>query len=364
MLTCASIRQTMEKEQLQLFETEPEKPRCSRQVQQRVILRQGDCLELMPELPDKSVDLAIIDWPYNIKKADWDSIPNYLEWCGRVLKEHERILKENGSMYIFHNKFSFIVDIFRWIAENTGFVFKQFIYWDKLTDANKGFAHQRLSIDSMRNYYNGFAEYVLYYTFQDETGLDAITEQYIKPKNPFAAYLRDEFKRADVNNKDIAALFPSKTGGLTGCVSNWLNGDNVITRDQYIKIRNHLNNGTVKYLRREYEYLRREYEDLRREYEENRYSFNVQNVSFDFRCNSTCWKYWPNGNNGHETPKPEPLIKNIIRHSSNEGDTVIDAFMGSGTTGAVCVKENRAFIGIEKNADKFKSASKRIHSAI
>jgi hypothetical protein len=49
--------------------------------------------------------------------------------------------------------------------------------------------------------------------------------------------LRIEFENANVNNKEIAKLFPSRTGGLTGCVSNWLNGDNVITEEQYLKVR-------------------------------------------------------------------------------------------------------------------------------
>ena len=59
-----------------------------------------------------------------------------------------------------------------------------------------------------------------------------------KTKNPFSKYLKEQFKKANITNKEISKLFPSKTGGLTGCVSNWLNGDNVITKEQYLKIRN------------------------------------------------------------------------------------------------------------------------------
>jgi hypothetical protein len=87
----------------------------------------------------------------------------------------------------------------------------------------------------------------------DKTGLEMINEQ-LKPLNPFANYLKEEFKRANVSNREIAKLFPSRTGGLTSCVSNWLNGDNVITEKQYLIIREYLNN----------EYLRKEYEDQRR----------------------------------------------------------------------------------------------------
>ena len=62
-------------------------------------------------------------------------------------------------------------------------------------------------------------------------------EEKIKPRHPFALYMTKEFKKAGVKNKEVAKLFPSKTGGLTGCVSNWLNGENTPTEEQYLKIR-------------------------------------------------------------------------------------------------------------------------------
>lgn len=50
------------------------------------------------------------------------------------------------------------------------------------------------------------------------------------------------------------------------------------------------------------------------------------------------------------TPKPESLIEKILRIASNEGDLVVDSFLGSGTTAAVAMKMNRSFIGIEDGA--------------
>lgn len=49
----------------------------------------------------------------------------------------------------------------------------------------------------------------------------------------------------------------------------------------------------------------------------------------------------------HPTQKPESLISHLVGLLSSEGDTVLDPFMGSGTTGVVCKKLNRNFIGIE-----------------
>jgi DNA modification methylase len=66
---------------------------------------------------------------------------------------------------------------------------------------------------------------------------------------------------------------------------------------------------------------------------------------------------------GHPTCKPEEIVKNLIINSSNEGDIVLDCFMGSGTTGAVSVGINREFIGIELDEQYFNIAQNRINNA-
>lgn len=315
----------------------------------------GDCLDLMQKIRDESVDLIICDPPYNIGKDSWDTVVDYENWMLSVFKECDRVLKDTGAFYLFHNKIHTIFQLMEKISSGTELIFKQFITWCKINEEfqNNGYVKQRLSIDMMRNYYGGFTEYCLYYTLQDETGLEAITEEYIKPKNPFAIYLRSEFKKAGVSNRSIAALFPSKTGGLTGCVSNWLNGDNVITEEQYLKIREYLNG----------EYLRKEYEDLRKEYEELRYKFNVQTVNGDLYCNSNVWLYPPGQSNGHITPKPIALLENIIRHSTGDGDVVFDPFSGSGTTATAAINTHRKFIGIEKEQEYVTLSNNRIRNA-
>ena len=65
----------------------------------------------------------------------------------------------------------------------------------------------------------------------------------------------------------------------------------------------------------------------------------------------------------HPTIKPLELIKRHIINSSNEGDTILDCFMGSGTTGVACMNTNRKFIGIELDKNYFDIASKRIEEA-
>lgn len=62
----------------------------------------------------------------------------------------------------------------------------------------------------------------------------------------------------------------------------------------------------------------------------------------------------------HPTQKPVALMEYLIRTYSNAGDVVLDNAMGSGTTGVACVKNDRKFIGIEKDESYFKIACNRI----
>ena len=62
----------------------------------------------------------------------------------------------------------------------------------------------------------------------------------------------------------------------------------------------------------------------------------------------------------HPTQKPLALMEYLVKTYSNEGDTVLDFTMGSGTTGVACVNTNRDFIGIEKDENYFNIAKKRI----
>lgn len=64
----------------------------------------------------------------------------------------------------------------------------------------------------------------------------------------------------------------------------------------------------------------------------------------------------------HPSEKPIDLMKILINNSSNEGDIVLDPFMGSGTTGIACKQLNRNFIGIEIDDGYFNIAKERIGS--
>lgn len=70
----------------------------------------------------------------------------------------------------------------------------------------------------------------------------------------------------------------------------------------------------------------------------------------------------PNHNSLHPTQKPVALFEYLLKTYSNEGMTIFDPCMGSGTTGVACKNTNRSFIGIEKDENYFKIAEQRINA--
>ena len=99
-------------------------------------LWQGDCLELMKNIPDGSVDLVLTDPPYgmafksNYRKEKYNEIQNdkSLEWLERYISECYRVLKNNSAIYCFcswHN-----VDVFKQTIEKK-FKIKNILIWEK-----------------------------------------------------------------------------------------------------------------------------------------------------------------------------------------------------------------------------------------
>jgi len=84
------------------------------------------------------------------------------------------------------------------------------------------------------------------------------------------------------------------------------------------------------------------------------------------RTATTIRKCFPDNRKGkgsslHPTQKPLELLEWLVSAYSNEGDTILDNTMGSGTTGVACVNTNRNFIGIEQDEKYFNIAKNRIN---
>lgn len=64
---------------------------------ERDTIKQGDCLELMKELPDKSIDMVLCDLPYGVTACTWDKI---IPFEG-LWREYRRVVKRNGAIVLF-----------------------------------------------------------------------------------------------------------------------------------------------------------------------------------------------------------------------------------------------------------------------
>ena len=84
-----------------------------------------------------------------------------------------------------------------------------------------------------------------------------------------------------------------------------------------------------------------------------------QGATFNLHCKNTVFRY-PCGGKIHPTQKPVELMVQLIAASTKEGDTVLDPFMGSGTTAIAAIREKRNFIGFELNKEYYDKACKRI----
>lgn len=82
--------------------------------------------------------------------------------------------------------------------------------------------------------------------------------------------------------------------------------------------------------------------------------------TFNAHCQNTVFNCTTQHSKIHPTQKPVTLFKQLILNSSNNGDTVLDPFIGSGTTAIAAISTNRHFLGFEKNKEFFNSANNRI----
>jgi len=263
-----------------------------------------DCIEGLEKVKNKSVQLVCIDPPYNIGKDEWDKINNYIEWMTTVIQKLETKLKDNGSFFIFHNDMEQISELMISIRQNTKLKFRQMIVWNKRFDGSskKGFLDGYVVKNDLHNW-NKMAEYILFFTFDNHDKL-------LKARS-----------EKNINQLVISKEIKSRTGGITGWYSNIESGKNLPTRETIKPITKHL--GLT-------------YDDIVPKYN-------------NLKTHHSVWNYdMAKRNKVHITPKPIDLLKNIILHTTDENDTVLDCFAGSGSIGIACRKTNRKCIMIEK----------------
>lgn len=323
----------------------------------------GMCL-----MPNKSIDLIIIDPPYGTTNYYWDKFNSemeYINFMSDVISQFERILKDTGSLYIFHNDFLKIVEIQNMISNSTNFKFKQLIVWNKRFESCEYEDKKNATFYRDLTNYQKYAEYILFYTFDSRNSLELFMEN----KNNFEEYKKYiecllNAKNLTYNSdKIVKALYENigyKSMQSARSISQRLfnmnyKGFGFLTTKQYDTLKDILN------IDRSYEELKIMFNKGKVNYsetEDNKYTYN------NLRTHHSVWNYnnVKSKDKIHETEKPVDLIQNIILHSSNEGDTILDCFMGSGTTPVACINTNRNYICYELDKKYFEVANKRIKS--
>lgn len=269
-----------------------------------ITLYRGNALTELDKVQDKSIQTVCIDPPYNIGKDFWDNIDNYIEWLTSIICKLETKLKPNGSFFIFHNDMEQIAELMISVKKNTKLVFRQMIVWNKRFESSKkkGFLDGYVVKNEMHNW-NKMAEYILFYTFDN------------------SATIRQERLKQNVSQQTIAQEIKSKTGGMTGWFSNIETGKNQPTRETMVPITKHLG---------------LQYEDIVPKFNNQKTDHSVWNYDMAKRVDI------------HVSPKPIDLLKNIIMHTTDENDLLLDCFAGTGSLGYACRDLNRQCILIEK----------------
>lgn len=319
-----------------------------------------DVLDGLGRLPDGSVNLVLTDPPYNIGKAAWDTIDNYVEWCGKWLKECERVLKPNGILVFWHNDFVQTSQLMAWINENTRMSFNSVGFWHKPMYRNLSWKNKSEKAN-LRSWFNVFEWFVAYEMNGDDnhTGLDRVLSN---PElfQPLKQWYTSEQERLGITKKDIAAAYTEATGRKPHMLRHYFQNSQfeIPTRKVWESVYEPLG------FNKSYESLSDEYEALRLEYEAMRPPFNIvgcQDYSNYFRDEEEVEKIGKTL--PHPCMKPLNILERLVQTYSRKGDIVLDCFMGSGQTAIACERLGRQWIGIERDVGYCKLAEQRIKEA-
>jgi site-specific DNA-methyltransferase (adenine-specific) len=336
-----------------------------------IIIKNQDCLEGLKDIRDNTVDLIVIDPPYfrimvrehngNMHNWDnqWDTFEDYLSWCRSWFMELKRVLKSNGSLYIFSDD---KICAYVQIELDKLFNLENSIVWVKPNNMTiKGWDKFRC--------YSPITERILFYSKESRNSnlenecyaenvkiFAPIIEYMIEQKRKIKEYFN--FKTDEQFNEYVNKITDTKSvvSRHYFTYSQWV----FPTKDIWEKLQT-INN---EVFRKEYEVFRKEYEVFRKEYEVFRKEYEVRRRIFSPKKNFTdVWTFnitSSSENTYHPTQKPVALIRRIIETSSKEGDLVLDCFVGSGTSAVASKSLNRNFIGFEISKEYCDVAKERL----
>ena len=331
-----------------------------------------DSLSYIKTLPDNCIDLIATDPPYfQVKSCNWDNqwenVTSYLSWLDEMLAEFWRVLKPNGSLYMFCGS--------KLAADTELLVRERFDVLNHIIWAKPSGPWRRQNKESLRSYFPAterilFAEhYQSPYKGKSSGYLQRRRELKENTLRPLIEYFKQARDSLGITAKEIHQATGKQMASHWFGYSQW----QLPNESDYLKLQELFNQVAVKQfsdnplsrqhadLVSEQKLLNREYHELSQQYQLLRRPFTVT-VDVPY---TDVWvyppvQYYPGK---HPCEKPSAMMEHIINSSSREGDVVADFFMGSGATIKAALKLNRRVIGVELETDRFEQTLKEINEA-
>lgn len=296
-----------------------------------VRLINGDCLEEMQKLIDEGVkvDLILTDPPYGtIKGVNLKGWTNQTsEWDNQLPTKEmfdccEKLLRMNGVCILFSQE-PYTSYLRQFKPENLPFIYP--FYWLKDHFANP-LSSKKAPVSHVEDLS----------VFRKKHDSDNI--------HPLRIYAQKLLSELDMTSGDIekglghrrAEHFFYKSSQFSLCTEE--------TYNQMIEVFNIDKLPCFK-----------SYDELEIINSKFKPNFNITKGKYK----SNVLEYSKSSNHYHPTEKPVPLLEDLIKTYTNEGDIVLDFTMGSGSTGVACQELNRNFIGIELDEGYFNIAKER-----
>ncbi|MDD9341219.1 MAG: site-specific DNA-methyltransferase [Providencia heimbachae] len=334
-----------------------------------VTLVNDDSLGYIKTLPDNCIDLIATDPPYfQVKSCNWDNqwenVTSYLSWLDEMLAEFWRVLKPNGSLYMFCGS--------KLAADTELLVRERFDVLNHIIWAKPSGPWKRQNKEILRSYFPAterilFAEhYQSPYKGKSSGYLQRRRELKENTLRPLIEYFKQARDSLGITAKEIHQATGKQMASHWFGYSQW----QLPNESDYLKLQELFNQVAVKQfsdnplsrqhadLVSEQKLLNREYHELSQQYQLLRRPFTVT-VDVPY---TDVWvyppvQYYPGK---HPCEKPSAMMEHIINSSSGEGDVVADFFMGSGATIKAALKLNRRVIGVELETERFEQTKLEI----
>lgn len=302
-------------------------------------LRQGDCLELLKDVPDGSVDLILTDPPYGIVgniastdgfnhgmkgKTTWDSVID----GNSMWSEINRVLRVNGCCILFSQD-PYTTELVVNGHNNVPFSYR-------MTWVKDHFANALVAKKAPVSYTE---DVCVFFKRHDDLKLHPLRQCIKSIVDHIGKTKKQVF--AEMGHQGVCHFFRYDTDQFNLCTEATYN--ELIELYGIDKI-----DGFTPYA---------ELVEINRAYLR---AFNLHDGK---KYKSNILEYKKDYNGYHPTQKPVLLLEDLIKTYSNEGNTVLDFTCGSGSTGVAALNTNRKFIGIELDPDYFKIAESRINEA-